>query len=70
MSHLVTHTSFVWAYSMYMYIHVCISEIHVMQDLSQQMFKGGGYMCFNDEVLRLQGFFKSPWPFANNSEAF
>ena len=27
------------------------------------MFKGGGYSYFNDEVLRLRGIFKSPWPF-------
>ena len=33
-----------------------------MPGFSQQIFKGGGYSYF--EVLRLRGFFKSPWPFA------
>ena len=48
------------------YLSVAINFLmYSIQVFSQQMFKKrGGYSYFNDEVLRLRGFFKSPWPFA------
>ena len=44
--------------------------MNIARVLASKCLKGGGYSYFNDEVLRLRGFFNSPWPFENNSEAF